>query len=131
MLSYWFYPNPGGTGYGNPKVLVLIALCLLLFLASFVVSAWRKSRTNPVTRKLSRSWSRALRWFGGIGLILVIARAEGIQFFSMRILWAVWVLVCVAFIGLQMWLFRRKHYEVVPREKVDDPREKYLPAKGK
>ena len=130
MLSYFFYPNPGNSGYDHPKVIFLLVFCSLLFLVSFAVSFWRKKRENPVTRKLARSWPSALRWFGALGLLLTIARAEEIQFLSMRFLWVLWALALLVYLILQVRLFRLKHYTVLPRDFVEDPREKYLPKRG-
>ena len=127
MLSYWFWPNPGNASYDSPKVLVLFAVCGVLFLVSFLVVSWRRRTSNAVTRKLSRSWPRAMRWFAIIGIALVVSRVEAIQFLSMRFLWAVWGLALLAFIGFQVWWFRKRHYTVVQKEKVEDPRAKYLP----
>jgi len=127
MLSYWFYPNPGNTDYSSPKVLIIFGVCVALFVGSFLVAHWRKRQQNPVTKKLSRSWVRAMRLFAFIGIFLAICRVEEIQFFAMRFLWLLWGLLLLGFIVLQMWLWRRKHYEVVATPKVDDPREKYLP----
>lgn len=129
MLSYWFYPNPGNADYANPKVLLLFAACLFLFLGSFIVSSWRKNHGNSVTRKLARSWSSAMRWLAVIGFILIIARVEDIQFVAMRFLWVVWALAAALFILLQAWLWKKKHYTVVPTERFEDPRAKYLPHK--
>ena len=127
MLSYWFYPNPGNAHYGNPKVIILLALCVLLFASSFVLSLWRNNHPNSQTRKLSRSWPKAMRWFALIGLILVVSRVEEIQFLAMRALWALWVLLFLGYAAFEIWKFHRKHYTVVPSERVKDPRQAYLP----
>lgn len=129
FFSYWFYPRPGATSYENPKVLLLLAFCALLFLGSFAVSLFRKRRENSVTKRLMKSWPAAMRWFGGIGILLVIARAEDIQFLSIRALWVLWVLLVVVFFVIQAWRFRLKHYTILPKEYVEDPRDKYLPKK--
>ena len=71
-----------------------------------------------------------MRWFSGIGIVLSISRAEGIQFFSMRILWVLWVLGMLAYSIIQIWKFRLKHYTVMPKAYTEDPREKYLPGKN-
>jgi phosphoglycerol transferase MdoB-like AlkP superfamily enzyme len=127
MLTYWFWPNPGNASYSDPKVLGLIALCALLFFGSFAVSVWRKRAGNPLTKKLARSWPSAMQWFGCLGVLLIVARVEEIQWLAMRFLWAVWMFSAVLFIGLQLWIFRKRHYTVVPREKRSDPRSMYLP----
>ena len=130
FLSYWFYPNPGSSHYGSPKVVALLIACVLLILCSFVCGVWRRSLGNPVTRKLSRSWPRALRWFGIVGLVLVISRVEEIQFLAMRVLWMLWGLAFIFFLLFQLWRFRIRHYTIVPKDTREDPREKYLPRKG-
>ena len=80
-----------------------------------------------MTKKLMRAWPAAMRWAGAVGLVLVIARVEDIQFLSMRVLWLLWALIFLGFVILQVWKFRLKHYTILPKEYVDDPREKYLP----
>jgi len=129
MLSYWFYPNPGSANYGSPKVLILFGVLGVFFLASFALAAWRNRHQNSVTRRLAKSWAAALRWFSIIGIVLIICRVEEIQFFAMRILWAVWGLSIIVFILLQAWFWKRMHYSIIPRSTTEDPREKYLPRK--
>lgn len=63
---------------------------------------------------------------------MVISRAEGISFLSMRVLWLIWLIVLLLVIVLQIKLFRMRHYEKLPAQKrEEDPREKYLPRKKK
>lgn len=127
MLEYWFYPNPGSATYDSPKVLLIFGVCAALIVASFLIARWRKKHGNAVTKKLSRSWASALRWLGIIGIALVIGRVEQIQFFAMRALWLLWGTVFLGYALFQVWYFRKKHYTVVPKEKVNDPRDQYLP----
>ena len=130
ILSYLFWPNLGTAGYASPKVLAALLLCAAFFLFSFAVSWWRRREgRNPVTKRLSKGWPAAMRWFSGIGIVLSISRAEGIQFFSMRILWVLWALGMLAYSIIQIWKFRLKHYTVMPKAYTEDPREKYLPGK--
>ena len=129
MLGYLFHPNPGYADYTSPKVLILFVVCIVFVLASFFVTRWRKGLSNTVTKKLSKSWASALRWFGITGVFLIICRVEQIQYFAMRSLWALWFIVVLLYVGLQLWFFKRKHYTVVTKEKKEDPREKYLPNK--
>lgn len=127
MLSYWFYPNPGNVHYSSPKVLVIFGVCLVLLIASWGVSAWRRKQSGQ-TKKLSRSWPSAMRWFAIIGLVLTVSRVEHIQFLAMRFLWVVWGAAILIFIGFQVFIWKRKHYSVVKGEgSVEDPRAKYLP----
>lgn len=129
FLSYLFWPNPGNADYSNPKVIALLILCALLVLGSFIVRRWRAGIVNPMTKKLSRSWSGAMAWFGIAGLIMVVSRVEDIQFLAMRFLWVLWGLIALAYVLIQLRLFRARHYEVLPKETVIDPRDKYLPGK--
>lgn len=129
FLTYWFYPNPGNADYGNPKVLLLLALCVLMIAGSFGLSAWRNRQANPVTKKLSRSWAMAALWFGVVGLVLAVSRVEQIQFIAMRFLWVLWAGFLIAYVVLQVRIFRARHYQVLPRETVVDPRDAYLPGK--
>ncbi|MBM3230794.1 hypothetical protein FJZ28_00525 [Candidatus Peregrinibacteria bacterium] len=129
FFTYIFWPNPPAPAYSSPKVMLALGVCLLMVVCSFAVSRWRKGLQNPVTRKLSASWSAALLWFGLIGLFLAVCRVEGIAFLSMRLFWAVWALALVAYVLLQWKVWRMRHYEIVPQVKNEDPRARYLPKK--
>lgn len=129
LLSYLFWPNPGPTTYENPKVIGLLLLCSLFLVASLLCRIWRRKLQNPVLRKLTRSWPRTALWFGIIGLFLVVSRAEGVSYVSMRFLWVVWGIALVLYVFLQLKLMRLKYYEPVLTHQPDDPREKYLPRK--
>ena len=115
--------------YDNPKVLAMLGVLFFFIVLSFVVSAWRRKLKNPMTKKLSSSWSSASFWFGITGLILVVCRVENIQFMSMRVLWAVLFLIALLYIIVQVMSFRRRHYVVKDRVQVVDERDKYLPRK--
>ncbi len=128
-LSFLFYPNPANADYSSPKSIVLLVLCILLMVGAAGISVWRRKLSNPVTKKLSRSWPNASFWFGFSGLILVISRVEQIQFISMRAWWIVWLALAAFYIFLQVRLFRARHYEVLPKVVSTDPRAKYLPKK--
>lgn len=131
ILTYLFWPNPGGVSYTNPKAMGLMVICSILVAVSFGLRLWRARMKNTVTKKLSASWPGAALWFGLTGLLLVISRVEGIQFLAMRFLWFVWGLTALLYIGFQIWKFRARHYEVLPIERSDDPLQKYLPTKRK
>ncbi len=131
FFSYWFWPNPGGWHYEDPKVMALLVGCVLLVLASFVLRYWRRNVRNPMTRTLSSSWPTVVLVFGFIALVLTISRVETIQFMSMRAVWAVWSLSFVATIVFQVVKFRRKHYVIIQRDRVVDARDRYLPKKKK
>jgi len=127
FLTYLFWPNPGNATYGSPKVTMLFVICVALLVAWFVLRQWRKRLSNPVTKKLSRSWSGAALWFGLVGTFLVISRVEGIMYLSMRFLWAVWFLFLILYLAFQIKQFRARHYEKIDSPSVEDPRDKYLP----
>ncbi len=129
FLVYLFWPNPGNAGYDSPKVIALMVICILLVVAAFGISMWRRKLQNQLRRKLSRSWATASAWFGFTGLVLIIARVEQIQFLAMRFLWALWLLAAVLYIVFQVRSYRLKYYEVVPATAPSDPRSKYLPKR--
>ncbi|MBT3293175.1 hypothetical protein HN512_05075 [Candidatus Peregrinibacteria bacterium] len=129
LLTYIFWPRPNQVGYDNPKIIAILAICISFIVASFIIKKWRKGLHNTQTKKLSKSWSTALIWFGAIGLVLVISRVEDISYVSMRFLWVLWLLILALYVLLQIKLFKAKHYEVLPSERVEDPRRKYLPKK--
>jgi uncharacterized membrane protein len=131
LLTHWFWPNPGGWSYGDPKVQAVLAGCVLLIALSFGISYWRKSVKNPVTRKLSSSWSGTVLGFGIAALILAVSRVEIIQFISMRALWVVWALSFVLYGLFQLMAFRNRHYVVLEKKRTVDGRDKYLPRKKK
>ena len=130
-LVYIFYPNPANASWDSPKALALLIVCGALVLGSFWVKHWRKSLENPVTKKLSRSWSRSAFWFGLTGLFLVLARLETISYVSMRLWWFFWGGALILYLGVQLRLYRARHYEVLPTEKDVDPRQQYLPKRKK
>jgi len=128
---YLFYPNPGNATWSSPKAAALLLVCVLLVVASFGIKRWRIKVENPVTRKLSRSWSSAALWFGIVGFVLIFARVEDIGYVAMRLWWLVWLVIAVLYLFVQVRLFRARHYSMLPREWQDDPREKYLPRRKK
>ncbi len=129
IFTYLFWPNLGTSTYNNPRVILLLILCLLLIAARFAIAMWRKKLQNPVTKRLSNSWASSSFWFGFVGLFLVVSRVEGISYISMRIWWIVWALALLLYLAFQVRRFRAKHYEKMPVEVVLDPRDKYLPKK--
>lgn len=130
-LGYFFYPNPGGASYTSASMLTLIALCCVLVALSIAIRLWRTRLQNPVTKKLSRSWSSAAFWFGVVGLLLVVCRVEGIQFLAMRSFWGVWLLAALVYLFFQWKIYRARHYEILPKVTVTDPRSRYLPGKAR
>jgi hypothetical protein len=130
-LRYFFYPNPGNVTYGSPSMIALLALSVGLIVLSFVLRSWRAKLTNPITKKLSRSWSSVSFWFGVTGVVLVVSRVEQIQFFAMRFFWFLWLVSALVYIWFQWRQFRARHYRVLPTMTVDDPRERYLPKRRK
>lgn len=130
FLSYLFWPNLPTSSYSHPKVLVMLVVCLGLMVGSFFLGLWR-TKQQPITKKLSRTWASAAFWIGLVGAFLIVSRVEGIQFFSMRFLWVLWALAIAVYVILQIRIFRSRHYEVLPTERVEDPRGKYLPGKKK
>jgi len=130
-FRFFFYPNPGNAQYGSPMQTTLIILCVALIAFSFGLWYWRKHLQNPVTRKLSRSWGSASFWFGIAGLVLVVARVEEIQFLAMRLLWVLWWAGVAVYLFFQVRTFRARHCKVLPKERVFDPRDRYLPGKRK
>ena len=131
IVTYLLWPNPEAATYDNPKVMALLAVCAGFVLLSFVIRRWRLHVSNPVTRRLSKSWSSAALWFGLVGLVLAVARVEQISYISMRLWWAVWLLCLILVLVVQTRRWRALHYQVLPKEKTNDPREKYLPKKKK
>ena len=131
IVTYLLWPNPEAVPYDNPKVMALLALCAAFIVLSFVVRRWRLRLQNTVTRRLSKSWPGALIWFGAVGLVLAVARVEQISYISMRLWWGVWLLALLFMVFVQWKRWRTMHYEVLPKEKVNDPREKYLPKRKK
>jgi amino acid transporter len=129
FLSYIFWPRPPATGYDNPKIQAILVVCFALIVASFVLKRWRRKISNPVTKKLSRSWPTACIWFGIIGLVLAISRADDISYMSMRFWWVVWIVCLALYLYIQVRVFKAKHYEKIPTENTEDPRKKYLPKK--
>lgn len=131
LLINLVWPNPGGWHYGDTKVQIILAACVLLIALSFVIKYWRAKVKNSVTRKLSASWSGAAMTFGIIALVLAVSRVETIQFMSMRALWIVWALCAALYVVFQLMAFRNRHYVVLEKKHHVDGRDRYLPKKKK
>lgn len=129
ILNYLFWPLPAQPEYGDPRVIGVLILCGGLILLSFALSFWRKRVRDSVAKKLSRSWSSAAFWYGVVGLLLTVARVEGVSFLAMRVLWVLWGLALAFTVVWHVRQFRTRHYTVVPRAAVSDPRDPYLPHK--
>jgi len=129
FLIYLVWPNPGNATYGSPKMQAALVMCIGLVVLSVVLKFWRRSTRNPVSKRLSRSWPSAALWFGISGLIFIISRVEGIGFMAMRLWWVFWGLAIALYLFFQMRIYRARHYQPLPREFTEDPREKYLPHK--
>lgn len=130
ILSYLFWPNPGLSDYGNPRIAAALLFCFGLVVASFILRTWR-AKATPQMRKIAKGWPTAAITFGLIGLLFVVSRVEGIQYISMRVWWIVWALSGLFYVWLQIKKFRARYYEVLPTQSVEDPRSKYLPRKKK
>ena len=124
---YLFTVNPGNATYGTMMWGML--LCGALLILSLGLRFWRKRLSNPVTKKLSRSWSSASLWFGVIGFVFIVCRVENIQFLSMRFFWVLWFLFALLYIFFQFRQFRARHYEILPKREQRDPRQRYLPKR--
>lgn len=131
ILAYLFYPNPANAHYSSPKAAILLAVCVIAIVASFVLPRFRNAWTNGQLKKLSASWASACGWFGWVGLVMVISRVEEIQFVSMRFLWVLWGAALFAYLFVQARSFRSRYYEVLPTTTVHDARAEYLPKRKK
>ncbi|MDD5026479.1 MAG: hypothetical protein PHH13_03850 [Candidatus Peribacteraceae bacterium] len=131
LLSYLFWPNPGGASYDNPKVVAIFVICGVLVLLSFTLKFWRRGLVNPVLKRLSRSWSSTCLWFGIVGIVLAVSRVEQVQFVSMRLWWLIWGLSALAYIVFQVFSFKNRYYATIPTQVSQDIRDKYLPHKKK
>ena len=129
FFTYWLWPNPAGWHYQDQRVVVLLVISIVLILLSFLFRRLRAYCSGSVTRQLMSSWPSASLWFGGIALLLTVSRVETIQFLSMRVLWALWVLFLGLYCMLQIVQFRRRHYTIIKQTSVFDEREKYLPKR--
>jgi len=127
FVSYLFWPNPGGVSYGDLHPLTALVVCGLLLLSPLVLRVLRARSRSGSFRRLTQSWSRAALWFGVVGLLLVVARAEEIQYLAMRFWWVVWGGSFGLYGVLQCRRARLLWYEVIPSAASQDLREKYLP----
>ncbi len=117
---------PGVLPYTHPLVVAMLALSALLFVCAFFVGRVRNGLSGTM-KKVSKSWGPLLCVFGVIGVILAVSRAEGITYFSMPFLAFLWALLLIVIFMLQFLLYRRRAYVILPQQRVEDPREKYLP----
>jgi hypothetical protein len=56
---------------------------------------------------------------------------ESVGFLSIRFLWVFWIAVLALYLLVQVRVFRARHYEVLPSQRTDDPRSRYLPKRKK
>lgn len=131
LFIYIFWPNPGNAYYSSTSMKSLLIVCTLLVVFSFLFRFWRSRMTNPVLKKLSRSWSSAAFWFGITGFIFVVSRVEGIGFLAMRLCWVLWGIAAALYLGMQVRFFHMRYYEKLPSEISHDPRDRYLPKRKK
>lgn len=131
LLTYIFWPNPGNADYTSPKALILLLVCIVAVIAAVVLARLRGGWNNPQLKKLSRSWATACAWFGGTGLVLIIARVEEIQYVAMRFLWVIWGVALIVYLFVQFRSYRARYYEVLPNAPVHDDRAQYLPKRKK
>ncbi len=129
LFSYLFWPNPANAYYTDPNMVLMLGLGLALVVASFILRAWRGGLADHRLKKLSASWQSAAMWFGGTLIFLVICRVETIQFLAMRALVFLWAIALVAYILWQLKRFKSQYFQIVPRDRIDDARDKYLPKK--
>lgn len=127
LLSYLFWPNPGGVMYSDPHPLIALLVCGLFLLSSLMVRRMHARSHSGPFRRLTQGWARAFWWFGVLGLLLVVARAEEIQYVAMRFWWIVLGVSVVAYGAWQCRRARTLWYEVIPSAALPDSREKYLP----
>jgi len=131
ILTFIFWPNPGNAHYTSPKAVVLLIVCIAAVITSFVLPRVRDAWTDQQLKKLSRTWASACGWFGWIGLVLVVARVEEIQYIAMRFLWLLWGIALIAYVFVQVRLWRARYYEILPVTAVPDARADYLPKRKK
>lgn len=117
--------------YSDPKVIGVFVLCLALIVASFFLRRKRNRSGDPQFKKLSSSWPTAAAWFGGIGLLLLIARTESISYVSIRFWWVLWTLALLAYLVFQFKQYKGRYYKVVPQARQVSATAKYLPHKKK
>ena len=121
FFIYLVWPNPGNAYYGSTNIRLLLAVCVLFILLSFVLRFWRRHMQNPVFKKLSRSWPA-----------LFLRRISGfIGFLAMRLWWVLWGILLALYIVIQVRFFRMRYYEKLPTEVSSDPRDRYLPKRKK
>ena len=127
VISYLFWPNPGGVSYLDPHPLIALLVCGVLLLLALVLRILRTRSHSGSFRRLTQSFDRAALWFGLVGLFLVIARAEEIQYVAMRFWWIVFGGSFALYVFVQCRRARLLWYEVIPSAPSQDLREKYLP----
>lgn len=127
FVSYLFWPNPGGVSYLDPHPLIALFVCGTFLLSSLALRVLRARSRSGSFRRLTQSWSRAALWFGIVGLLLVVARVEEIQYLAMRFWWVVFGGSFGLYGALQCRRARLLWYEVIPSATSQDVREKYLP----
>jgi len=95
--TYIFNPEPGYYFTSAPFFLIFFSvLVLLAIVTAFLAYKKRKSVYRPLYAYLA-NWGL---WVGLVGLLLVFFRLQGIPYFSMRALFAAWIIMAIVWIVL-------------------------------
>src|SRR3989338_8152624 len=113
FLSYIFWPNPGNADYTSPKVLLVFFLCIVLLLCALVVPRFPVPASSQL-RRFRSSLVRSCGLFGGIGLFLIVARVEEIQYIAMRFWWFLWGISFFVYVFFLWRVYQRSSYAVLP-----------------
>lgn len=109
---------------GAAMVMITLGVILSLF-RKFVIK-------NPDTRKLMRSFPKTFIWFGVIALFLIWMRVENVPYLSLRLWWAVYVIILlIVFYFLIRNCFKKAKIYKQIKARPQKARDVFLPTRKK
>lgn len=122
----FFALSPAPLGYSSVMSWGLCVAGAVLLLLSSVV---RRMKFPSSVRGATRTWPALLLAYGVTGILLGVSAAEGVTFFAMPALAALWALLLIVTTVLHALFWKKRSYVIVPQERRPDPRDAYLPGK--
>lgn len=116
-LANWSYLSDNAVSVDSPFLPLLaiafLAMIIIGLIASFILA--RRQNHLPIYGRLRGHIFNLTLWLGSIGIFLVLARYQGIQFFSSRLLFVANLLTIIIWGGwIIQYVLRR-----LPQEKAD------------
>ena len=128
-LEFYFTPLPD-PNFQYTKITIIIALVLIL--AGFALSYYRKKKIKKVLlKKMLRRYPGQLKTFALLILILLLVRESGIPYLSMRIWWFALLLSFLYLFIKFLISFKKKYRKRLNQASKREIAKKYIPKRKK